>query len=532
MDDAAQLGLRYGEAVQLGVRYVLDDVGQEGVRGSVRFSFFGDPGGSTLSRDTVQTDSTGTAHVTLTAGSQEGTSFSVHASAAGAADAVFDVSVSKLQFVNVDAVLVDPLPKPGTRSFAAALFAGKTCAQVPAAPTLVGASRTVSAAPAASATLSFQKLLSGTYALVGRVESMGDLVAYGCIDLPAAVVPPGTFLSVPVPLVAISPDPRGSYTLSTSLAAPRSARSDSRFGPVDIVDRCPGHVAQLLLDAITSEAPTARQTLLDAQRGAAAPSTSGTSTVSCRPALVGTDDSLDAQLGALIDATTDGAQRAALVGDLDTILGSGTLTSTLSLAATLAHAADPPAVGSRYVGTHTATTVGFSLGTPHDLAALGVPARSANGIDVTAAAGRLGIGRHVLGLELPVLWGETFSTASVAARLPALTDATWSGWLQSAVAAVQHDGKTGCAAITALLCEQTGATGCAGTLDGPCADAVTSVGDALEATFAGDAGLALVGSATLVDSNGDLVTDSITAGAFTSSGPLDAVLAFRGTKVK
>lgn len=528
----AQVGLRYGEAVQLGVRYVLDDDAEEAVRGPVRFSIFGDPGGSTLSRDTVQTDGSGGAHVTLTAGSQEGSSFSVHASAAGAADAVFDVSVSKLQFVHVDAVLVDPLAKPGTRTLVAALFSGKTCMQVPAAPMLVGASRTVSSAPAAKATLSFLNLLSGSYALVGRLESMGALVAYGCIDLPAALLPPGTFLSVPLPLVPTSPDVSGSFTLSTSLTTKRNARADSRFSPVDIVDRCPGHSAQLLLDAITSEAPATRQALLTAQRGTATPSTAGTSTVGCRPALVGTVDSLDARLGALLDATVDGAQRVALVSDLDTILASGVLASTLALSPTIAHPGDTSSTGLRYEGRHTAMTVAFALGTPLDLALLGVPARSIRGIDVTTAGGRLGIGKHVLGLELPALWGETFSTASVAARLPALTDPTWSGWLRGAVDAVQHGGKTGCAAVEDLLCEQTGTAGCAGTLLTACEDAVTSVGDALETLFAGGDGLTLAGSATLFDGDGDLVTDSLRAGSFTASGPLDGMLPFTGTRVK
>ena len=528
----AQLGLRYGQTVELGVRYVLDDGGQEPVRGPVRFSIFGDPGGSTLSRDTVPTDGTGDAKATLTAGSQEGAGFSVHASAAGAADAVFDVSVSKLEFVTIDAVLTDPLPPPGTRSFVAALFAGKTCADVPVTPQLVGASRDVGPVPTSTSTLTFRNLLSGTYALVGRLESMDALVAYGCIDLAAALLPPGTHLFVPLALVPSSPDATGSFTLTTSLAAARDSRHDARFASVDIVDRCPGHAAQLLLDVLVGDVDAARQALIDAHRGAAAPSTAGMSTVSCRSALVGTDASLDVQLGTLLELAPTGGVRSALIGDLDAILKSGTLTSTLRLSPTLAHIEDTTATGQRYEATHTALAVAFSLGAAIDLAALGVPARVAYGVAATALASRLFIGPHVLGLGLPKLWSQTFSTASIAPRLPALTDATWSGWLRATVGEVQHDGKTGCAAIEDLVCEQSGATGCAGTLVAACDDAVTRVGDALETTFVGDAGIGLSGNARLVDSNADLVAEMLASGTFFATGPIDDALVFSGTRTK
>src|SRR6476646_7239051 len=70
--DSSQIGLHYGKSTELRVRYHTDDAAATAVTGAaVRFSIFGDPAGSTLSRDTVTTDVNGVATVTLTAGQAE-----------------------------------------------------------------------------------------------------------------------------------------------------------------------------------------------------------------------------------------------------------------------------------------------------------------------------------------------------------------------------------------------------------------------------------------------------------------------------
>ena len=165
---------------------------------TVRFSIFGDPAGSTLSRDTAQTDVNGIATVTLTAGQAE-KSLPVAATAVNAPDADFDVSVSKFDFVELDAQLAWPTAS----TLRALLYDDKSCAELPPSPSLPPPSRALSKPNATTATLQFVNLLSAPYALVGRAEDAdGKLVGYGCVDVGAELAPPGSVSTVPVPLVA------------------------------------------------------------------------------------------------------------------------------------------------------------------------------------------------------------------------------------------------------------------------------------------------------------------------------------------
>ena len=110
------------------MRYHDDDAAAAPVPGAVvRFSIFGDPAGSTLSRDQVMTDVNGIATVTLTAGQAE-KSFRVAATAPNAPEADFDVSVSKFDFVELDAGLTWATPV----TLRALLYDDKSCAQLPA----------------------------------------------------------------------------------------------------------------------------------------------------------------------------------------------------------------------------------------------------------------------------------------------------------------------------------------------------------------------------------------------------------------
>jgi len=140
-----QLGLKIGQTIALRVRYRLDDASLDVLRDQeVAFSIVtpskdDDPGDSTISHDADATDDDGVATVDLTAGDEEGLSFGVQASAPGAANVVFDVTVSDRPHVTLDAVLADPLPQPGTRKLGAALFSGKTCHDVGETTPLDGA---------------------------------------------------------------------------------------------------------------------------------------------------------------------------------------------------------------------------------------------------------------------------------------------------------------------------------------------------------------------------------------------------------
>ncbi len=533
----AQLGLRYGTSINLVVRYLLEDADQTPVRGTVHFAIFDDPGssnmtGSTLARSDVMTDSEGRATIALTAGNQEG-SFRVEASAPGAATVQFSISISELEFVRIDANLTDPLPMPGGRALDALLYTGVACADLPITETPTGASRTLMAPPAKTATLSFINLLSQQYAVVGRVTDAGHLVAYGCIDVPIALDPPGAYLSLPIPLAGVSPNVTGTFNLSTAITATRAERSDGLFADYDVLDRCAGHLGQLLLDELSTRATSSRQMLIAAVRGVAAASTDGSSTVNCYPATVGASPSLDADLDTIISAQSPGSVRVMLLADLDAILQSGTMTSTLTLVAGSPLPGDGASSPTRLIATHQAATLAFTVGAQtrtDDLLALGLPVLGASNLACSYQDSTLTIGAHDLPIGVAARWGDAFDTLSIAARLPALADATPGGWSTAAVASAQSGGASGCAAIESEVCTISGGSGCLGTLITPCQGAVTAVAARLAAPFADTRPLALTGTATTVDSNNDLVADGLMPGTFTASAIVTGSLAFSGER--
>jgi hypothetical protein len=171
----AQIGLHYGKSVALRVRYHVDDAAAQAVSGqTVRFSIFGDPAGSTLSADHAVTDATGVATVELTAGQAEA-SFKVVADAVNAPEAEFDVSVSKLDFVELDVALA--WPGDGTTTLRALLYDDRDCSALPPAATQPAPFRALSKPTSTQATLQFLNLLSKKYAVVGRADSAaGTLV--------------------------------------------------------------------------------------------------------------------------------------------------------------------------------------------------------------------------------------------------------------------------------------------------------------------------------------------------------------------
>jgi hypothetical protein len=528
----AQIGLRYGTSVNLIVRYLMEDAEQTPVHGTVHFAIFDDPQGSTLARSDVTTDNDGRATVALTAGNAED-SFTVQASAPGAAPVEFSISVSELEFVRIDAALVDPLPMPGGRTLSALLYTNVACADLTVAETPTGESRTLVSSAAKSATLSFINLLSKQYAVVGRVTDAGRLVAYGCIDVPTALDPPGAYLSLPIPLAAVSPSVTGSFTLSTAVASTRAERSDGLFADYDVLDRCPGHLGQLVLDELATRVTPTRQMLIAAARGVAAPSTDGSSTVNCHPATVGADPSLDADLDMILSAASPGSVRGMLLADLDAILASCAMTSTLTLAPGGPLPGDGATAPTRLIASHQATTLAFTVGAQtrtDDLLLLGIPVLGASDVASSYQGSALMIGAHDLPIGLAARWGDAFDALSIAARLPTLADATPGGWSTAAVAAAQEGGASGCAAIEEVVCNITGSSGCLGTLITPCQSAVIAVAARLDAPFSDTRPLALTGTATAVDSNEDLVTDSLMPGMFTASEIVTGSLAFSGER--
>ena len=134
LDGASQIGLAYGEQFALRVRYRTDDAQLTPIGGAaVRFSIFGDPQGSTLSRDRAITGSDGVAEVVLSAGAAEA-SFQVFATADNAPPAQFDISVSKEPFVEIDGALTYS-GAPAAAKLEAQLYTDHVCAELPPSAT-------------------------------------------------------------------------------------------------------------------------------------------------------------------------------------------------------------------------------------------------------------------------------------------------------------------------------------------------------------------------------------------------------------
>ncbi len=510
----SQIGLHYNKSVVLRVSYHQEGAAMQAVvGGSVRFSIFGDPAGSTLSADRVNTDATGVAQVTLTGGAAEAT-FRVTASAPNAPDAEFQVAVSKLDFVQLDVQLEWDASAPTT--LAALLYANQPCAQLAPTPTPPPALRQGQTA-GPSGTVAFINLLSMNYSVVGRAEdAMGHLLAEGCLDVPSALAPAGSTGTLPLPLLAVTPTATGSYALNSSLTIAAAAAGQAT-GPWHALSDCPNGLAQALLDA-TSAALTATslQSAIAAERGAAS------GTPPCRPSMVASANSLDLDLENLLIMTGSPAtDLSAMVGDLDTLTATAQLTSTLTISA-----AGPQTL----TGEHALGKLTLGGSTPAiDLTASGLPIIDVKDVAIDYTQGTITIGTHGFTLRLPSLWQMAFESTAIGGRFAALMPPSTRGWLGLAVGAVSHGGMNGCSGVEDLVCTRTGAAGCAGKVAPACLAALDTLTTQLEAGFATTPGIDFVlnGQCTGTDSDNNLMLDQLTSGSWTTA--VAATATFSGT---
>jgi len=501
----SQVGVSYGGVMNLRVRYHTDDAAATAVQGApVRFSiFYSDPKGSTLSRDVVTTDVNGIATVTLTGGQAEA-SFKVAATAVNAPEVDFDVSVSKFDFVEIDAKLSWSMDA----NLRALLYDAQTCAMLPPAATLPAPARAVSKANSTEATLQFVKLLSMSYALVGRVEDTdGNLLAQGCVDIGAGLVPPGSVSVVPIPLTPAVASPAGVYKLTSTLVPVPSAYAGlvgtwQRFGGA-----CPYGAAQAILDAMG----------ISSHRDA--PLANG-----CRPT---STTSLDFQLQQLLTAPAMAPANAlpGIGNELAEVTASATVTSLLTVT---------QASTTTYTAEHTLTDVDFTVnGThlmmPYDLSALGAPVIDVKNVPFADDAGMVTIGTHGFTLGWTTLWLKAFTDLSLLVHLPTLGSPVIPSLVAAVVAPASHGGKTGCAGVDDLVCNvTTGSGSCA--LATPCASALGPVAADLAVGFAPASGLdlTLTGSAMAIDGDGDLIVDALD-GTWSDAG-LATGSTFSGTR--
>jgi hypothetical protein len=512
----SQIGLHYSRSVALRASYHTDDDARTPVAGTVRFSIFGDPAGSTLSADRVNTDGNGVAQVTLTAGAAEAT-FRVTASAANAPDAEFQVSVSKLEFVGLSVQLAWDASAPTT--LRALLYINQPCAQLPPAPTSPTPLRSA-AKPGPSATIPFINLLSMNYSLVGRAEdATGRLVAQGCADVPSALVPAGTSVSLPLPLSAVAVDPTGSYTLTSSLTISAAAAATATQAWHGLGD-CPMGLAQALLDTTAASLTPALQVAIADVRGAP----SGTS--ACRPGMVASSSTLDNDLESLLAASgMPGAELTGMIADLDALVGSAQLSSQLVVS---------DAGPDLFSGEHTlqSLVVGPAAGprATTNLVESGLPIIDAKDVAVSYDQGKLAIGAHGFTLELPLLWQDAFESQAIGPRFPALMPPSTRGWLGLAVGALSHGGMSGCAGVEDLICGRTAAANCIGAISPACLVALDHLTGQLEAGFRTTPGIdfTLSGQCSADDTDGDLSVDQLSGGVW--STPVATSATFDGAK--
>lgn len=484
--DSNQIGLHYGKSTELRVRYHDDDAAAAPVPGAVvRFSIFGDPAGSTLSRDQVMTDVNGIATVTLTAGQAE-KSFRVAATAPNAPEADFDVSVSKYDFVELDAGLTWATPV----TLRALLYDDKSCAQLPAAPTLPPPARAASKMNATTATLQFVNLLAAPYTLVGRAETAdGRLVGFGCVDVGAELAPPGTVSLVQLPLAAVVATATGSYNMTSTLKPAPSSYATLVATWQQLGGGCPYGAAQALLDAmgIATGAATHRDP----------PQANG-----CRPM---STTSLDEQLQATLTAPSTAPANAlpAIAADLAAITATTTLTSTLTVTA---------AGDATYAAEHALDKAEFAVSATmsksYDLVALGEPVIDVKDVPFSDDGTSVTIGAHGFTLGWPTLWLQAFTNLSLDVRVAGLGSPAIPALVSAIVMPAAHGGKSGCAAVDDLVCSvTTGSGSCA--LTTPCASALGPMSSQLSAGFAPSSGvdLTLAGTATPTDGDGDLLVD-------------------------
>lgn len=507
---ARAIGLRYGEAGALALR-LLDGQGAPMVGSTVSFGLVGDAGGSTLSGDRAVTDGQGEARVQVLAGAAEA-AFRVVASAAGAADLGYAVTVSSHPFVELEVKLAYAGVGMGqVTKLRGLLYDDRPCAALPASTSVVGGALREAAAEGSTATLSFPFLLARGYALVGSAEDAdGRRLAYGCVDVPAAQFAPGGVQSVLVPLAPVRPLLSGRFAVTTTLAFPTSGMpSGSSLVPTwDALAMCPAGLAQQLLDRMVAALGDGAVTLSDAR--------TPLDEQGCRPTILAGQPTVDGMLQALLSpAGSPAALLPAVVADLDALVATATLRSTLTIGA--APSADPASEVSTYYGTHTLDAVAFAVpggaSANYDLASLGLPLTSAR-LDVALDGSAVRLGLHGLTLRLPMLWRRALTELALTPRgLP--DDAA--ALMDAAVAAASNGDATdtGCAAVEDVLCgaiEQAPACG----LKAACAQARDALAKDLAEELTAPAGidLRLVGTGTAEDGDGDLVVDAITAGSF------------------
>jgi hypothetical protein len=502
------IGLALGGDITLRVRY-LDDSGASIDSAEVGFSILTtgseDDGGSTLASDSVQTDSNGIAEVALLAGAER-VNFRVLATADNAAPATFYVAVSETGFTDIQ---VTPLHQGGRlesdfASINLRLFTPNqlTCNEldIDALPESIFVPRTVNKFGDRA---SFPNILSESdYVLVGWAATLNGpeyRQSVGCTALDSAqTTNPVLSLSLAIADRAVLiPSPLG-LTTEVDMAPVHDALEAAGAHNGWSTLECPVGPGQLVLDC-TIDAMDSDGTLdciYDAGNSAAQAVAASRGTIDafgCRPQDNG-GPTLDANIASILT-----------VADLAPIIGRRT--ALLSLFSVESHVTPSSLVAAAHQ-LRTATVEDFSV----SLLESARPTLEQGPLDLQrssldTASSSLTLPTHGFTLRYADFAKAAMADVSEPLNLELDTLA------ESIVTSAMDAGDSGCVAISALICAETG--GPANCAEAACTAATSAMGSELDRWLSAldTVGLDFTvgGSLLLTDTDDDLLMDGIEA---------------------
>ena len=490
LSPSAPLGLHYTERATLSVRYRKGNRPVPGATLSVHIDR--DDSGATLSADRLITNDRGDTSVLLTAGAAE-TSFRVVFEVSGVTSLLVYVAVSRFDFGNID-VLADATAFDATALVRVGLVQETPCSALPPSPQPLPATRSNQASER-RAPLPFPVLLVKPYGVYARAEdSQGRLVAYGCIEIPDALLRTGLRPLVPVPLSPVMPSPLGSFELDVDLGT-RTETTDP-FATL----ACASGQGQLLLDGIDTALAISEMELGSRVRAQRSAEDAG----GCRSG----PGYLDGRLHTLVAATPSGMQLGAAAPDLGTLRKNLTLGTTLSVFT---------GGGATYQARHLLRFARFSLtSSSMQYSLTTLPVNEARDLSLAASGATLVVPPHQLMLGLPGLWRQAFE--DLALRPRGITQPPSQLFL-GAVNSAQAGPLSGCAAVEAQICEIIAAP-CTGKIAPACETARDALVSRLTAAVSSSPptlDLSLSMMLHLEDTTGQLQAQRVTSGEVSGS---------------
>ena len=362
-------------------------------------------------------------------------------------------------------------------------------------------------------------------AAVGRAYAGGALVASGCVDIPGSILLADETVEVALPLTDWSPDPVGTYTVTSTLKfAPPLAAAAVLAAPWADLSDCPLDPAQLWLDCtvdalspassadpldcVPSTAPGGEGPLGDAiaaLRGVPLANGAGGPTLCRSGRNAAGNESLDALVLGLFGSPTPAQLVAlpAIAADAASLLDSFQLVSQLTVA--------PSGTAGSYAVTHLLTGAAFGPASQVSvtLASLALPTLQAYA-SATVSDRALTIGSHGFTLRLGTAARAAFGPLALVPRglpadVPSFVAALFS------LAQTPSGSGTGCAALDSVVCPAAGRP--AGCLMSACPTGLGALASKLDGAFAAADGtgldLTLSGTAPLLEKSGGGLADRL-----------------------